>query len=163
MAQSNGPTLNTAHIVYSTDTPALLPAGAEASDRMERATPHTHGRDAMAAGPPPLAGAGDRGSFSSSNHHHQPPPPPPPKILLAKPPLPHASSSGADDDGGAGARARQAPQPGSLSLVSDAWEVHTDKILPVRAGPLCCQLSAQSVQKASSPSLVPVNVKNSLC
>ncbi|KAJ1257645.1 hypothetical protein BS78_10G011300 [Paspalum vaginatum] len=75
---------------------------------------------------------GDRGS--SSHHHHHPPPPPPPKILLAKPPLPHASSSGADDDGGgpggAGARARQAPQPGSLSLVSDAWEVHTDKILP---------------------------------
>ncbi|CAN6166338.1 unnamed protein product [Urochloa humidicola] len=90
----------------------------------------------MAAGQPPLAGAGDRGSFSSSSHHqhHHPPPPPPPKILLAKPPLPHASSSGADDDGGGagggGARARQAPQPGSLSLVSDAWEVHTDKILP---------------------------------
>lgn len=83
------------------------------------------------------AGVGDRGSSSSSSsshHHHHPPPPPPPKILLAKPPLPHASSSGADDDGlgagGVGARARQAPQPGSLSLVSDAWEVHTDKILP---------------------------------
>ena len=103
----------------------------------------------MAAGPSPLAGGvGDRGSSSSSSashhhshHHHQhPPPPPPPKILLAKPPLPHAaSSSGADDDGGggggggAGGRARQATQPGSLSLVSDAWEAHTDKILPVRA------------------------------
>ncbi|KAL6606509.1 hypothetical protein ACP70R_042162 [Stipagrostis hirtigluma subsp. patula] len=85
----------------------------------------------MAAGPPPHAGVGDRGSSSSSSH--QPPPPPPPKILLAKPPLPHPSSSGADDDGGgagAAARGRQAQQPGSLSLVSDAWEVHTDKILP---------------------------------
>ncbi|XP_062233767.1 uncharacterized protein LOC133930983 isoform X2 [Phragmites australis] len=80
----------------------------------------------MAAGPPSLAGVGDRGSSSS----HHPPPPPPPKILLAKPSLPHPSSSGADDDGGGGPRARQAPQPGSLSLVSDAWEVHTDKILP---------------------------------
>ncbi|XP_040381021.1 protein SMG9-like isoform X2 [Oryza brachyantha] len=82
----------------------------------------------MAAGPPPLAGAGDRGSSS------HPPPPPPPKILLAKPPLPHPSSSGADDDGGGGGgagRSRQATtQPGSLSFVSDAWEVHTDKILP---------------------------------
>uniref|UniRef100_A0ACD5ZP12 Uncharacterized protein n=1 Tax=Avena sativa TaxID=4498 RepID=A0ACD5ZP12_AVESA len=77
----------------------------------------------MAAGQPSLAGVGDRGSSSS-----HPPPPPPPKILLAKPPLPPPSSSGADDEGGG--RARQAPQPGSLSLVSDAWEVHTDKILP---------------------------------
>ncbi|CAM0912382.1 unnamed protein product [Alopecurus aequalis] len=76
----------------------------------------------MAAGQPPLAGVGDRGSSSS-----HPPPPPPPKILLAKPPLPPPSSSGADEEGGA--RARQAPQPGSLSLVSNAWEVHTDKIL----------------------------------
>lgn len=87
----------------------------------------------MAAGAPPLAGVGDRGSSSSSSH---PPPPPPPKILLAKPPLPPPSSSGADDDGGGGGgagRSRQATQPGSLSLVSDAWEVHTDKILPVRA------------------------------
>ncbi|XP_066377913.1 uncharacterized protein [Miscanthus floridulus] len=85
----------------------------------------------MAAGPSPLAGGvGDRGS--SASHHQHPPPPPPPKILLAKPPLPHAASAGADDDGGGGAggRARQAPQPGSLSLVSDAWEAHTDKILP---------------------------------
>uniref|UniRef100_A0A0D3GC17 gluconokinase n=1 Tax=Oryza barthii TaxID=65489 RepID=A0A0D3GC17_9ORYZ len=84
----------------------------------------------MAAGAPPLAGVGDRGSSSSSSH---PPPPPPPKILLAKPPLPPPSSSGADDDGGGGGgagRSRQATQPGSLSLVSDAWEVHTDKILP---------------------------------
>jgi protein SMG9 len=81
----------------------------------------------MAAGQPSLAGVGDRGSSSSSH----PPPPPPPKILLAKPPLPPPSSSGADEEGGA--RARQAPQPGSLSLVSDTWEVHTDKILPVRA------------------------------
>uniref|UniRef100_A0A0E0L709 G domain-containing protein n=1 Tax=Oryza punctata TaxID=4537 RepID=A0A0E0L709_ORYPU len=84
----------------------------------------------MAAGPPPLAGVGDRGSSSSSH----PPPPPPPKILLAKPPLPPPSSSGADDDGSGGGggagRSRQATQPGSLSLVSDAWEVHTDKILP---------------------------------
>ena len=84
---------------------------------------------AMAAGPPQLAGVGDRGSSSS-----HPPPPPPPKILLAKPPLPPPSSSGADEEGGA--RARQAPQPGSLSLVSDAWEVHTEKILPVREKPL---------------------------
>ncbi|CAD6337973.1 unnamed protein product [Miscanthus lutarioriparius] len=85
----------------------------------------------MAAGPSPLAG--DRGSSSSASHHQHPPPPPPPKILLAKPPLPHAASAGADDDGaggGAGGRARQATQPGSLSLVSDAWEAHTDKILP---------------------------------
>ncbi|KAF7105960.1 hypothetical protein CFC21_106726 [Triticum aestivum] len=86
----------------------------------------------MAAGQPQLlAGVGDRGSSSSSSSH--PPPPPPPKILLAKPPLPPPSSSGADDEGaggGGGARARQGPQPGSLSLVSDAWEVHTDKILP---------------------------------
>ncbi|KAG8094095.1 hypothetical protein GUJ93_ZPchr0012g19963 [Zizania palustris] len=81
----------------------------------------------MAAGPSPPAGVGDRGSSS------HPPPPPPPKILLAKPPLPPPSSSGADDDGGGGAgagRSRQAPQPDSLSLVSDAWEIHTDKILP---------------------------------
>ncbi|XP_047075108.1 nonsense-mediated mRNA decay factor SMG9-like [Lolium rigidum] len=78
----------------------------------------------MAAGQPSLAVVGDRGSSSSS----QPPPPPPPKILLAKPPLPPPSSSGADEEGGG--RARQAPQPGSLSLVSDAWEVHTEKILP---------------------------------
>jgi protein SMG9 len=95
----------------------------------------------MSTGLSQLSGGvgGDRGSSSSAGPHHQhshhPPPPPPPKILLAKPPLPHASSSGADDDGGtgvAGGRARQAPQPGSLSLVSDAWEAHTDKILPVR-------------------------------
>ncbi|AQK79991.1 Protein SMG9 [Zea mays] len=93
----------------------------------------------MSTGLSQLSGGvgGDRGSSSSAGPHHQhshhPPPPPPPKILLAKPPLPHASSSGADDDGGtgvAGGRARQAPQPGSLSLVSDAWEAHTDKILP---------------------------------
>ncbi|TVT98460.1 hypothetical protein EJB05_46745, partial [Eragrostis curvula] len=80
----------------------------------------------MASGPPQLAGVGDRGSSS-----HHPNPPAPPKILLAKPPLPHASSSGAEDDGGgAGARARQAPQLGSLSLVSESWEAHTDKFLP---------------------------------
>ena len=100
----------------------------------------------MAAGPPP------RGSSSSSSHHHHPPPPPPPKILLAKPPLPHASSSGADDDGGvpggAGGRARQAPQPGSLSLVSDSWEAHTDKILPVRAAP--APFAVMSVGTASA-------------
>ncbi|KAK3128252.1 hypothetical protein QOZ80_6BG0458950 [Eleusine coracana subsp. coracana] len=81
----------------------------------------------MASGPPQLAGVGDRGSSS-----HHPNPPAPPKILLAKPPLPHPSSSGAEDDsgGGAGARARQAPQLGSFSLVSDSWEAHTDKFLP---------------------------------
>ncbi|KAK3131439.1 hypothetical protein QOZ80_6AG0506470 [Eleusine coracana subsp. coracana] len=78
----------------------------------------------MASGPPQLAGVGDRGSSS-----HHPNPPAPPKILLAKPPLPHPSSSGAEDDGG-GARARQAPQLGSFSLVSDSWEAHTDKFLP---------------------------------
>ena len=107
----------------------------------------------MAAGPSPLAGGvGDRGS--SSSHHQHPPPPPPPKILLAKPPLPHAASAGADDDGGGGAaggRASQATQPGLLSLVSDAWEAHTDKILPVRACvPLprdCSQSRCQAVAR----------------
>ncbi|KAI5015481.1 hypothetical protein ZWY2020_056871 [Hordeum vulgare] len=84
----------------------------------------------MAVGHPQLL-AGDRGSSSSSSSSH-PPPPPPPKILPAKPPLPPPSASGADNEGagGGGARVRQGPNPGSLSLLSDAWEVHTNKILP---------------------------------
>jgi protein SMG9 len=88
----------------------------------------------MASGPPQLAAVGDRGSS-----YHNPTPPTPPKILLAKPPLPHASSAAAEGDGGAGpgARARQPPQPDSFTLVSDSWEAHTDKFLPV---PCCFSL-----------------------
>jgi hypothetical protein len=37
--------------------------------------------------------------------------------------------------------ARQAPQLGSLSLVSDVWEVHTDKILSGECVPLSCTLA----------------------
>ncbi|KAH0449628.1 hypothetical protein IEQ34_020320 [Dendrobium chrysotoxum] len=62
-----------------------------------------------------------------------PPPPPPQKILLAKPASGAASSRiGRDDDPSAVViRSRNAAQPGSLSLISESWDVHIDRILPV--------------------------------
>ncbi|KAL0905348.1 hypothetical protein M5K25_023760 [Dendrobium thyrsiflorum] len=61
-----------------------------------------------------------------------PPPPPPQKILLAKPASGAASSRiGRDDDPSAVViRSRNAAQPGSLSLISESWDVHIDRILP---------------------------------
>ncbi|KAG0492045.1 hypothetical protein HPP92_005126 [Vanilla planifolia] len=59
------------------------------------------------------------------------PPPPPPKILLAKPASGGVTPRvGRDDDPSVFTRFRNAPQPGSLSFISDSWEVHTDRILP---------------------------------
>ncbi|XP_052198763.1 uncharacterized protein LOC127805914 isoform X10 [Diospyros lotus] len=62
------------------------------------------------------------------------PPPPPPKILLAKPPglVPPGKfirgGSTADDDS-TSIRSRL-PSVGSLNLLSDSWDFHTDRILP---------------------------------
>ncbi|OAY70815.1 Protein SMG9 [Ananas comosus] len=91
----------------------------------------------MAAGgaPPPPPPTTSLSSSSSS-----PGLPPPPKILLAKPSPGGAAAAaaarvGRDDDPSAAAaaaaaiRSRNAPQPGSLGLVSDAWELQTDRFL----------------------------------
>ncbi|XP_020581559.1 protein SMG9-like [Phalaenopsis equestris] len=61
-----------------------------------------------------------------------PPAPPPQKILLAKPASGAASSRLARDDDPSAVviRSRNAPQPGSLSLISESWDVHIDRILP---------------------------------
>ncbi|PKA60647.1 hypothetical protein AXF42_Ash006281 [Apostasia shenzhenica] len=77
----------------------------------------------MAGGAPPSTGA------SSSS---LPPPPPPPKILLAKPATGSALPRlGRDDDpSGVATRSRNTPPPGSLSLISDSWDIHIDRILP---------------------------------
>nr|CAD1820813.1 unnamed protein product [Ananas comosus var. bracteatus] len=86
--------------------------------------------------PPPPPPTTSLSSSSSS-----PGLPPPPKILLAKPSPGGAAAAaaarvGRDDDPSAAAaaaaaiRSRNAPQPGSLGLVSDAWELQTDRVLP---------------------------------
>ncbi|KAK8970347.1 hypothetical protein KSP40_PGU008922 [Platanthera guangdongensis] len=69
---------------------------------------------------------------SAASSSGLPPPPPPPKILLAKPPSGTGSSRlGRDDDPSAVLiRSRNASQPGSLSFISDSWDVHIDRILP---------------------------------
>ncbi|THG05429.1 hypothetical protein TEA_011823 [Camellia sinensis var. sinensis] len=59
--------------------------------------------------------------------------PPPPKILLAKPGLVTAGKftrggASADDDS-VSIRSRL-PSVGSLNLISDSWDFHTDRILP---------------------------------
>lgn len=77
--------------------------------------------------------AGSTGATGSSN------PPPPPKILLAKPGLVTAGSvagklgrggGGSGEEDTASIRTRL-PAIGSLNLLSDSWEFHTDRILPV--------------------------------
>ena len=59
---------------------------------------------------------------------------PPPKILLAKPGLVTSGKfirgGGAADDESASLRSRL-PSMGSLSLLSDSWDVHADRFLPV--------------------------------
>ncbi|XP_058085763.1 uncharacterized protein LOC131233166 isoform X3 [Magnolia sinica] len=65
-----------------------------------------------------------------------PPPPPPPKILLAKPgsgpvgsTVAKFSRSGGGEDESVVLRSRL-PPVGSLNLLSDSWDFHTDRILP---------------------------------
>ncbi|XP_073012071.1 uncharacterized protein [Typha latifolia] len=78
----------------------------------------------MAGGAPPS---------SSTSSSGLPPPPPPPKILLAKP-----SPAGAgghrlgreDDPSVVLVRPRNATQPGSLNLLSESWEIQSDRVLP---------------------------------
>lgn len=78
--------------------------------------------------------AGSTGANSSSNSS---PAPPPPKILLAKPGLVPGGpinskigrGAGADDEP-ASIRSRL-PSLGSLNLLSDSWDLHIDRFLPV--------------------------------
>ncbi|WOK98329.1 protein SMG9 [Canna indica] len=89
----------------------------------------------MASGVPASSGilaSSSSSSSSSSLSSGLPPPPPPPKILLAKPAgAAIAPRLGREDDpSGVVHRSRNAPQPGSLNLLSDSWEFHTDRILP---------------------------------
>lgn len=78
--------------------------------------------------------AGSTGVSGSSNPSSAPPPP---KILLAKPGLvsggPVASKygrGGAADDETVSLRSRL-PPIGSLNLLSDSWDFHIDRFLPV--------------------------------
>ena len=84
--------------------------------------------------------AGATGGAGSSN----PSPAPAPKILLAKPGLVTTGSvssklirSGGAGGGGGGAEDESVslrsrlPPIGSLNLLSDSWEFHTDRFLPV--------------------------------
>ena len=76
-----------------------------------------------------MANSGTAGQGSSS---------PAPKILLAKPGLVAGSSSagkfirgaGEDDSSAASIRSRL-PPVGSLNLLSDSWDFHFDRFLPV--------------------------------
>lgn len=77
-----------------------------------------------------MAGSGVRGSSNSSpaSHHAAP------KILLAKPGLVSAGKfnrgaggGGPDDDSALRSRL---PSIGSLNLLSDSWDFHTDRFLP---------------------------------
>ncbi|KAE9464668.1 hypothetical protein C3L33_03463, partial [Rhododendron williamsianum] len=60
------------------------------------------------------------------------PPPPPPKILLAKPSLVNAAGKliRAADDESVTLRSRVPSSVGSLNLLSDSWDFHTDRFLP---------------------------------
>ncbi|KAK9283602.1 hypothetical protein L1049_011851 [Liquidambar formosana] len=78
-----------------------------------------------------MAGSPAGTGFSSPS-----PAPPPPKILLAKPGLVTAGSGagkfgrgGGGDDETVSLRSRL-PPIGSLNLLSDSWEFHTDRFLP---------------------------------
>ncbi|GMP25222.1 hypothetical protein CsSME_00002189 [Camellia sinensis var. sinensis] len=71
--------------------------------------------------------------------------PPPPKILLAKPGLVTAGKftrggASADDDS-VSIRSRL-PSVGSLNLISDSWDFHTDRILPVSSLSLSLSLNS---------------------
>ncbi|XP_042472867.1 protein SMG9-like isoform X1 [Zingiber officinale] len=86
----------------------------------------------MSGGAPPTSGIPQAPS-SSSLSSGLPPPPPPPKILLAKPAGGAAAGQrlGREDDPSAVVhRSRNAQQPGSLNLLSESWEFHTERILP---------------------------------
>ncbi|XP_074557999.1 uncharacterized protein LOC141813899 [Curcuma longa] len=85
----------------------------------------------MSGGVPPSSGIPLAPSSSLSSG--LPPPPPPPKILLAKPAGGAGSAQrlGREDDPSAVVhRSRNAQQPGSLNLLSESWEFHTERILP---------------------------------
>lgn len=85
-----------------------------------------------------MVGSGSSSSAgTSSSNQNQSPAPLPPKILLAKPGLvtgaPVAAKfgrGGAGDDDTAALRSRL-PPIGSLNLLSDSWDFHIDRFLPV--------------------------------
>jgi protein SMG9 len=88
--------------------------------------------------------AGSTGGTGSSNPSSAPPPP---KILLAKPGLvtggPVAGKfgrGGTTDDETASLRSRL-PAIGSLNLLSDSWDFHIDRFLPVLSLSLSLSLS----------------------